>query len=61
MFLFVKDIPTRSAVALVARLKGVPTLDVLKVADWSRETTVTRFYYRPLNNVGVGINLLCQN
>ena len=53
---------TRSAAASAARLEGVSTSDILKVADWSRETTFTRFYYyRPLDNVGVGINLLSQN
>ena len=49
---------TRSAAASAAKLKGVSTSDILKVADWSRETTFTRFYYRPLDNVGVDINLL---
>ena len=52
---------TRSAVASAAKLKGVSTTDILKVADWSRETTFTRFCYRPLDNVDVGINLLSQN
>ena len=48
----------RSATASAAKLKGVSTSDILKVVDWSRETTFTRFYYRPLDNVGVSINLL---
>ena len=52
---------TRSAAASAAKLKGVTTSDILKVADWSRETTFTRFYYHPLDNVAVGINLLSQN
>ena len=52
---------TRSAAASAAKLKGVTTSDILKVADWSRETTFTRFCYRPLDNVAVGINLLSQN
>ena len=52
---------TRSAAASAAKRKGVSTSDILNVADWSRETTFTKFYYRPLNNVGVGINLLSQN
>ena len=52
---------TRSAAASAAKLKGVSTSDILKVADWSRETTFTRFYYRPMDNVGAGINLLSQN
>ena len=51
----------RSAAASAAKLKRVSTSDILKVADWSRETTFTRFCYRPLDNVGVGINLLSQN
>ena len=49
---------TRSAAASAVKLKGVCTSDILKVTDWSRETTLTWFYYRPLDNVGVGINLL---
>ena len=56
-----KGYSTRSAAASAAKLKGVTTSDILKVADWSRETTFTRFYYRPLENVAVGINLLSQN
>ena len=52
---------TRSAAASAVKRKGVSTSDILKVADWSRETTFTRFYYRPLDNVAVGINLLSQN
>ena len=56
-----KEHSTRSAAASAAKLKGVTTSDILKVADWSRETTFTRFYYRPLDNVAVGINLLSQN
>ena len=52
---------TRSAAASAAKLKGVSTSDILKVADWSRETTFTKFCYRPLDNVGVRINLMSQN
>ena len=52
---------TRSAVASAAKLKGVSTSDILKVEQWSRETTFTRFYCRPLDDIGVGINLLSQN
>ena len=52
---------TRSDAASAAKLKGVTTSDILKVADWSRETTFTRSYYLPLDNVAVGINLLSQN
>ena len=36
---------TRSATASAAKLKGVSTSDILKLADWSRETTFTRFYW----------------
>ena len=32
---------TRSAAASAAKLEGVTTSDILKVADWSRETTFT--------------------
>ena len=56
-----KGYSTRSAAASAAKLKGVSTSDILKVADWSREITFTRFYYRQLDNIGVGINLLSQN
>ena len=52
---------TRSAADSAAKLKGVSTSDILKAADWSRETTFTRFCNHPLDNVGVGINLLSQN
>ena len=49
---------TRSA---AAKLKRVSTSDNFEVADWSRETAFTKFYYRPLDNVGDGIKLLYQN
>ena len=52
---------TGSVAASAAKLEGVSSSDILKVADWSRETTFIRFYNRPLDNVDVGINLLSQN
>ena len=56
-----KEHSARSAAASAAKLKGVSTSDILKIADWSRETTFTILYYRPLDNVGIDINLLSQN
>ena len=61
MFLFIKDIQLDQLQLQQPNLKEFCTSDILKVADWSRETTFTRFYYRLLDNVGVGINLLSQN
>ena len=58
-FSIYKGHSTRSAASSAAKLKRVSASDILKVADWSRETTFTRFYYCPL--VYVGINLLSQN
>ena len=60
MFLFIKDIQLDQLQLQQPKLKEF-LHHILKVADWSRETTFTRFYYRPLDNVGVGINLLSQN
>ena len=38
---------TRGAATSAARDKGVPLQDILQTADWSRESTFTKFYYRP--------------
>ena len=52
MFLFIKDIQLdQLQLASAAKLKGVSASDILKVEDWL-------FYCRPIENVGVRINLV---
>ena len=38
----------RGASASAAASGGLQITDVLKAADWSRESTFTQFYYRPV-------------
>jgi len=37
----------RGALTSTALAKGVRLADMLAVADWSRDSTFTTFYYRP--------------
>ena len=37
---------TRGAVSSAARDRGVSIQEILRTADWTRETTFNRFYYR---------------
>ena len=39
---------TRSAAASAAANAGITTADILRAADWSNETTFTKFYYKPV-------------
>ena len=39
---------TRAAATSAAMRKGVPVSDILKVAEWSKETTFARFYNTPI-------------
>ena len=45
---------TRGASSSAARQSGVSVKDILTEADWSRETTFNRFYYRPRHSVSFG-------
>lgn len=45
---------TRGASSSAARQSGVSVKDILTAADWSRETTFNRFYYRPRHSVSFG-------
>ena len=38
---------TRGAASSATRDSGVSVQDILQTADWTRETTFNRFYYRP--------------
>ena len=49
---------TRSASVSAAKRRGVYTSDILKAAQWSRESTFQRFYYRPLDSSDFGIQVL---
>ena len=38
---------TRGASSTAAAKQGVPTEEILRMADWSQENTFRKFYYRP--------------
>ena len=42
-----KALSTRGAASSAARDRGVSIQEILQTADWTRETTFNRFYYRP--------------
>ena len=42
----------RGASTSAALDRGVPMQDILATADWSRESTFRRFYYRPKESRG---------
>ena len=48
-----KSHSTRGASSSAARQGGVSVKDILAAADWSRETTFNRFFYRPRHSVSV--------
>jgi hypothetical protein len=39
---------TRAAAASAAKSAGVSLKDIMTMADWSRESTFTRFYHKPV-------------
>ena len=41
---------TRAASTSAAKNRGVTTKDIMCAADWSRESTFQRFYYKPVDN-----------
>lgn len=45
---------TRGASSSAPRQSGVSVKDILTAAEWSRETTFNRFYYRPRHSVYFG-------
>ena len=49
---------TRSASTSAAQKLGVSVSDILKVADWSREATVIKFYHKPTAPAHPGIQVL---
>lgn len=48
----------RGAAVSSAKDLGISTRDIMKVADWSRESTFTKFYYRPTGNAEFGRRIL---
>jgi len=38
----------RRASSLAALRKGVHISDIFQMADWSKDSTIKRFYYRPI-------------
>ena len=49
---------TRAASVSAAKMKGVSLRDILDAADWSRESTFRRYYYRPLSDSKFGCTVL---
>ena len=45
---------TRSAAVSAATSAGVSLKDIMTMADWSRETTFTHFYYKPVGQTEFG-------
>ena len=45
----VKGHPTRSIGPSRALFNGAPMKDIFEAADWSKETTFTKFYLRDVN------------
>jgi len=50
----------RGASNTAAAEKGVLMADILQTADWSRDSTFKRFYYRPTSNNGYAQIMLQQ-
>jgi len=48
----------RGASSSAALSKGVHIADILTMADWSRDSTFKRFYYRPTVDGGYAQRLL---
>ena len=46
-----KSHSTRAAASSSAKLAGMSTEDILKMAGWSRDSTFERFYHRPVKEV----------
>ena len=49
---------TRGASTTAAVKQGVSIADILKTADWSKESTFKRFYYRPENDASFAHKVL---
>ncbi|XP_019857980.1 PREDICTED: uncharacterized protein LOC109586243 [Amphimedon queenslandica] len=49
---------TRAASSSAAKKAGVPLIDIMKAAGWSRSSTFERFYYKPILSPQVGDILL---
>ncbi|XP_019854593.1 PREDICTED: uncharacterized protein LOC109583611 [Amphimedon queenslandica] len=49
---------TRAASSSAAKKVGVPLIDIMKAAGWSRSSTFERFYYKPILSPQVGDILL---
>ena len=41
---------TQAASTSAAKNRGVTTKDIMCAADWSRESTFQRFYYKPIDH-----------
>ena len=43
-----------SAASSTAKKLGVSSAEIMKVADWSRESTFVKFYYKPTEDTSFG-------
>ena len=48
----------RSAAASAGKKLGVSSAEIMKVADWSRESTFLKFYYKPTEDTSFGRTVL---
>ena len=48
----------RSAAASTTKKLGVSSTEIMKVADWSRESTFLKFYYKPTEHTSFGRTVL---
>ena len=45
---------TRGAVTMAVANAGITTEDILKAADWSSDTVLKKFYYKPTKDARFG-------
>ena len=49
---------TRTASTSTAKVQGVSTVDIMKAANWTKESIFTWFYYKPVNLGVFGTTIL---
>ena len=52
---------TRAAATLAAHVAGFSVADIMKAADWKRESTFRRFYHRPMQDHNFGHSILSSS
>ena len=52
---------TRLAATSAAHVAGVSVADIMKTADWTRESTFRRYYYKPIQDSAFGHSILSHS